>query len=227
MQTQTYLIPKNYIICNTSLIRELGLECAVYLSEILNQCNSEYYTTIDRNAIYDRIYLSIQEQLELDKKLLDLNLIKKQSDTIFVQINQLCDFLDVQTNVQIVNQPIKEKSAKPTKAEKRELVNKNRLKAYVRTTNSELRDAYAKWIDSVFAKQGWMSDAAVIIAQDEVDKYTDRDLDLALEILKIAAINGYRDITWAINYYDKNKSTFALNSKTATDTPITLSDEVF
>ena len=36
-----------------------------------------------------------------------------------------------------------------------------------------------------------------------IDRYTNKDLDLALELLKIATINGLRDINWAINDFEK------------------------
>ena len=72
------------------------------------------------------------------------------------------------------------------------------------TTNVELRDAYYEWIESVLAKKGAMTKAAVIAAQSNVDKFSQRNLDIALKVLEIATINGYRDITWAINNYNKD-----------------------
>ena len=49
-----------------------------------------------------------------------------------------------------------------------------------------------------------MTKAAVIAAQGNIDKFSNRNLDIALKILEIATINGYRDITWAINNYNKD-----------------------
>ena len=39
---------------------------------------------------------------------------------------------------------------------------------------------------------------------DALDKFADHNLDVALGVLKIATINQYRDMNWAINNYTKN-----------------------
>lgn len=76
-----------------------------------------------------------------------------------------------------------------------------------------------------------MTDAAIISAQKTLDDFTKRDLDLALEILNIAAINGWKDIQWAINKYNDMKvNKTNLNNtqtKNINNQPIVLSEEVF
>ena len=52
------------------------------------------------------------------------------------------------------------KTKKKTKAE----AIKDEMKSFVIATNQELREAYFDWIDSVFAKQGWMSKKSVVSA---------------------------------------------------------------
>ena len=79
------------------------------------------------------------------------------------------------------------------------------LKSNIVTSNDELREAYYSWIEGVYAKEGWMTKQAVISGQRALDAYnTTRDLDVALKIIEIAALNGYRDMTWAINTYNKD-----------------------
>ncbi|MGN1153244.1 MAG: hypothetical protein ACI4S3_04380 [Candidatus Gastranaerophilaceae bacterium] len=93
---------------------------------------------------------------------------------------------------------------KPSKRTKEEAMMDN-LKANIVTTNEELRNAYCNWIEGVYAKEGWMTKQAVISGQRTLDAYnTTRDLDVALKIIEIAAVNGYRDISWAINTYNRD-----------------------
>jgi hypothetical protein len=36
-----------------------------------------------------------------------------------------------------------------------------------------------------------------------VDEFSNRNLDVALKLLEIASVHGYRDIQWAINKYNQ------------------------
>ena len=104
------------------------------------------------------------------------------------------------------------------------------------TTNVELRDAYYEWIESVLAKKGAMTKAAVIHAQPTLDNFCNRNLDVALKVLEIASIHGYEDINWAINSYNKEYKVnytmpdAASKPKSSTFVPTTrcrMSDEIF
>ena len=81
----------------------------------------------------------------------------------------------------------------------------NSLKDNVLTTNVELRDAYYEWIESVLTKDGYMTKAAVTNAQIEIDRFSKRNLDVALAILRNAATKGFRDVTWSINNFIKDQ----------------------
>jgi hypothetical protein len=78
---------------------------------------------------------------------------------------------------------------------------KDNLKSNIVTTNVELIEAYSDWIDAVFSKEGWMSKKAVMLGQSTVDEFSGRDLDIALNLLNIAALHGHRDINWSIAKY--------------------------
>ena len=108
---------------------------------------------------------------------------------------------------------------------------KDELKSKIQTTNTELYSAYSDWIDAVYAKQGWMSARSVKVAQQDVDNYSDRNLDVALKIIEIAATRGYREMEWAINAYKKDYEPM-FRMKYARETPVVrsradLGDEVF
>lgn len=115
---------------------------------------------------------------------------------------------------------------KKEKLSKKESVARN-LKSNIVTSNEELREAYSGWIDSVIARQGWMSKEAVIEGQRLIDEFTARDLDIALEVLKVASIGGYRDMNWAINDYKRRPRMAPINTTPNAKVAPQLSDEVF
>ena len=78
------------------------------------------------------------------------------------------------------------------------------LRSNIDTTNTELKQAYEDWIDAVCAKNGWMTKSHVIEAQNVLNNYNkEKDLDLSLAIIKIATLGGYREMSWAIDTFEK------------------------
>ena len=203
----------NYVSYNIQLAHILGLEHAIYLSELI-RVNSKAirkakltngYITIDRDYIFNRTTIKPSRQNELDIDLSKLGIIEVDFNNncmLILHIEVITTLLmdDSEELKSDITKIVKKKSSKKSKDE---AIIEN-LKGNIVTDNVELRQAYFDWIDSVFAKQGWMSKKAVVSAQNEVDKFSNRNLDLALKILEIASISGYRDITWAINAYNKN-----------------------
>ena len=79
------------------------------------------------------------------------------------------------------------------------------LKKLIRTNNPELRDMYCMWIDAVMSKLRWMSELSVRKGQDIVDAFSNYDLDVALDVVEIAALNGYRQMEFAVKRYTETK----------------------
>ena len=70
-------------------------------------------------------------------------------------------------------------------------------------SREEFRDALSGWIESVFARpSGFLSKRAVTIFQNELYDYTHGDLDLALKIIDIATVGGYRNFQWAKDEFE-------------------------
>ena len=102
---------------------------------------------------------------------------------------------------------------------------KKNLKDNITTTNVELYEAYSEWVDSVVSKEGWMSKQAVVMGQSIVDDFSKRNLDTALAVINIAALHGYRDMSWAINKF-KDQYKFK-REISIPNTPISVSSEAF
>lgn len=206
------LSTSNYVSFNVNLAELLGLHAAIYVSELMNindkairkEKMNESSFLLDREYVTKRTTLSANEQLDIEKNLIKLGIIEKPTEDencVILNITTLTTLLmstdeDLISNVKKLTK-IKSKS-KETKAD----AIKKTLKTNIVTTNGELIEAYSDWIDAVYAKQGWMSKKAVVVAQSVVDEFSKRDLDVAIRLINIATIHGYVDMTWAVNRYD-------------------------
>lgn len=234
------LSTNNYVSYNIKLAELLGLHAAIYISELMNINDkairknkiTDNYFKLKRDYITSRTTLDEKEQLEIEKNLLKLGILQKGEDE-----NDLCLNITTLTTIMMsTDEQLIEDVKKVTKSKKRKSKStkaeaiKTNLKVYITTTNDELRTAYENWIDAVYDKDGFMSKVCVTSAQETVDKFSNRNLDVALEILKIASTHCYRDIQWAINVYNKQYTANYRVQPTTRNVPIRnteLSSEVF
>lgn len=211
----------NYASYNIKVAQIFGLHPAIYLNELLNinekavrksKITGESTFTIDRAYIEKRTTLTKAQQLEIDETFKEIGLLKVDES------NQNVMSLDITTLTSIMSEGkefIKElklmtKRISKTRRTKDEII-KEELKNHIQTDNPELYEAYCDWIDAVYAKQGWMSARSVKVAQQDVDNCSNRNLDVALKIIEIAAVRGYREMEWAINVYKQDyEPTFRL-----------------
>lgn len=224
----------NYNMYNIKLANQLGLEVAVYVATITNIYNKathknklidDDYFKVDREYIKGITTLTREQQRDIESKLEQVGILFRKSDgkdVIKIDLNVLASILssdDIKLTSDL-NKIVKKK----TKAD----AIKDELKRCIVSTNAELRDAYAAWIDSVIAKDGWMTKVAVECGQKMIDEFTHRNLDAALDVLTIASINGYRDIEWAINKYkETHKNSLNMQGVQKPKKEVTLASEVF
>ena len=186
------------------------------------------YFTVDRKYIQERTTLDEPTQLSLEENLLSLGILEKtqgNDNDLSLNVTALTSILMSQdeTLLKDISKIVKAKSSpKRTKSQ----VIRDNLKENIVTTNEELREAYSEWIDSVYAKEGWMSKKAVVSAQAVVDEFSQHDLDIALKVVDIAAINGYRDMSWAVNTYKKDYN-IQYHIKPVQTSPVELSPDKF
>lgn len=235
-----------YAQYNVKLAHRIGLHAAIYLGELLNVSRKALqkgklvegnFFRIDREWVEKRTTLNKKEQREIDTTLEDLNIIHLGSnkETLNIDTDALTGLLldDNASLVDKITQPV----IKKKRLTKQEVII-NSLKDHITTDNNELRKAYEEWIDAVCAKQGWMSSASIREGQTLIDNYTNRDLDMALKIINIGSINGWRDLSWAINDFEKkyknsfyksisNPSTTVSNKPSSAKPNNNFSDEVF
>jgi hypothetical protein len=151
-----------------------------------------------------RTTLDESEQIEIEDYLLKLGIVERgdDPDVLSLNISNLTAIMISPDEKLIDKAKKKRRRSSSTKATKDEKIKEN-LKSNLRVQNAELREAYEGWIDTIYDKQGWMSAKCVTVAEKTVDEFSNRNLDVALKLLEIASVHGYRDIQWAINKYNQ------------------------
>lgn len=183
---------------NISLAHSLGLEKSIFISAFIASCNiSDAISQIDKDKIQMLTTFSQKKQETILNSLKELNIFSEKEDNLYLNIDVLSSYLSIDTGSK---QKVKTSIQKRTKSDSI----REELKTFITATNPEMRDCYKDWIDAVYAKQGWMSKKSVQLGQNLIDEYCNHNLDLALSIINIAAINAYRDMQWAINSYEQN-----------------------
>ena len=207
------LSTSNYVSYNIKLAELLGLHASIYISELMNihvkaynkdKLDNEHFRLV-RSYMTARTTIDEAEQLEIEEYLIKLGILEKgeDSDVMSLNINNLTAIM-MSPDEQLIDKAKKKRkratnAAKATKDDKI----KSNLKSNLRVQNPELKEAYEGWIDTIYDKQGWMSVKCVTVAEATVDEFSNRNLDIALKLLEIASVHGYRDIQWAINKYNQ------------------------
>lgn len=202
----------NYGHYNVKLAQVIGLDASVYLCELMNitekatrknKVNGNYFI-LDRAYIQKRTTISESRQAELDDLLIRLGIIEKSNGSdneIFVNISIIIDLMTSPDEALMKEVKIqKSKSVKMTK--KQSIINS--LKSNIVTDNVDLVHAYSEWIDAIYEKDGYMHKTTVVAAQNVIDTFSQRNLDVALKVLEIAVVNGYRDMNYAVTNYKRN-----------------------
>ena len=238
----------NYIMVNKDAIRIFGLNTAVYCSELLNiykkavnkdKLIETNYFKVDRNYIAKQTSISVEDQIKCDLNLIKVNIIevsKDNPDIISFNVETFASILSSE-DVKLldgVSKKVKTVNPKGTKATQRERIIVN-LKESIQCKTYEVLVALRGWIDSVMSDPNkYLSVQQVAIFKDKIDDYCNGNLELALQIVKIATIHQYIDCQWAINTYEKDKkvqASIAASGVRKTEqkqTPVSkLSSEVF
>lgn len=231
----------NYNSYNVSLAKIVGLHPAIYINTLLSinskainkqKLTNDEYFCVDRNYVQSVTTFDVEEQIQIETLLINIGILKKQenqeSNTLFLDVSMLASIMMSENESLVSNiQKVTAAVSKPKRKTKSDAI-KEEMKGFVTATNQELREAYFDWIDSVYAKQGWMSKKSVISAQQVIDEFSHRNLDVALKVIEIAAISGYRDMTWAVNTYKSNYSVqYRVPQNNAKESVVGISNEIF
>lgn len=237
------LSPTEYCQFNRRLAHILGLKESIYLSELMSVCMnsrssdcSVILTSTNVEKIFNRTTLTAEEQKEINKKLLEMGILKRDGQKTVVLPEAITSLVmadneKLEKSIKLFKEKKQTEEKKPSKEE----VIRDNLRSYINYGGCEqLRDAYYDWIDSVMAKDGYMTKTAVQSAQNIINNYPNINLQVALDIINIASVSGWRDMTWAIKSYEQRKTIKSLQKINATYTSVEkqsggveLSEEVY
>ena len=209
----------NSISVNYRTIQIFGLPTAVYLTELINiykkatrknKLVEDGYFKVDRKYVNNVLGLTPEEQIICDLNLIKTSVLKKSSDNpdilkidIKLYLSLLCS--EDMKLYDDVKKQMKVQKPKGTKESQRQQYI-NVLKNSIECSNYELLTALRDWVEGVYARpNGFLSKSSIKIFQDTLNSYTKGDLDLALRVVQIATVQGYRDCQWAINMLEDSE----------------------
>lgn len=233
----------NYVSFNIKVAEVLGLHTAIYVSELINinnkalhknKINEAGYFKVDRKYITSRTTLQSDEQKQIEDKLVEIQILQidpNDRDAFKIDINNLAN-IAISDDVKFLKDvsKITANVKQPKKTKRQSYIEV--LKDCAAHENAELNQAYMDWVDGVYANpKGFLSPKSVKVFKETVDNFAQGNLDLALKIIDIATVNGYRDATWAINVFNRDFAA-EFNRKYRMNPPVAqkkqkLSDEVF
>lgn len=206
------LSQSNYQSFNIKLAHLLGLETSIYLNVLIdinekayrkNKVIDDGFFTVDRNYIQERTTLTKAKQVKIESELNRVGLVELSNDHI-----KIC--LDILTSLVLEeNESIKKDLSNFRKAasskSKGDYILENVKRNIDTSFPMELQKAYADWLDSVYSKLNFINKQTLFNAQKEVDEASNRNLDVALNIINIATANGWKDMRWAVKVYKERQ----------------------
>lgn len=233
---------ENYININISILHTFDLETAVYwavLNSILYQVHKKKkyddsgYFKLDRKYMAEKTGLDAKKQKQIESILesfgiIDIDHTVKTGNKFRVDIRKMLSII-IQDNIQdtleqeikIVKSEPKEKPKKVKLTEEEQIKKKEGivlgLCKYINEPDSDLYNSYKEWITSmVFNKT--ITKLQIETFQNALNTYT-QDKALKLNLLRVAAVNSYKDLEYVLNKYNSlqsiSTSSRTLNQKSA------------
>ena len=233
----------NYVSFNVTAAHNLGLENAIYCSELIsiynkakkkNKLKNEYFT-VDRKYLEYRTTLNHESQLRCDASLRKVGILEFSDDepntlkfnsAVFAQAITSDDALFLKRLSKATNQCNVNKEAKKIKRNSIAKV----LKDSISTDNQLIRKSLERWID-VMMQTNRLTKESVIGFQTTLFKYAGDDVSICLNVLDIAIAQKYSNCIWAIDSFERGNNV-AKNAVRKTNIEVandvsSLSDKVY
>jgi len=209
----------NYLYVNVGAIKILGLNNAIYCSELLKilrkatkkkKIDEKGFFKVDRTYLKSRTSMSFDEQVECESSLSKIKLVeisKESLDTIKFNDKMYMSIIS-QEDTKFLNDIAKKvKSSKSVSKEiKRERIILA-LKNNISITDEEIALALEHWIDVLFINQKtMMTKETVAEFENALVEYCGTDKKKMLRLIEIATAQGWKNCVWAIKVYEQEKS---------------------
>lgn len=195
---------------NVWLAHKIGLNVAIYFSVLLDDyklaleegtVDDEQFFTPNRKFITAKTTFIETDQFNFEECLAKLGFITLSKDKSKCKLN-LTLFIGM------MNAENKEIDTFCT-AIKNTSVNKNEgiligvKKKINKNYPGNVQNALGEWLNTINEKYGYVNKTMISQAQKQLDNFIYSDLNKALEIIEIATVQAYRDMTWAITRYNE------------------------
>lgn len=202
---------ENYVQFNVKTANIFGLHTAIYLQLLLSVFEKaqrknkliDGYVKLDRSYVTSLTTLSANEQMSIDKQLIQSKVIEKLDDNLIkLDVDMYASLIsdDDVARVKKLASSVKTKDEQKV-AKKAKLI--ENLKKHIQCSNTKVYVALSNWIDAIMSIRA-LSAQAVDIFQDKLYEYTKGDADTAVAIINIAIAQCWAECDWAINSYIKN-----------------------
>lgn len=202
---------ENYVQFNVKTANIFGLHTAIYLQLLLSVFEKaqrknkliDGYVKLDRSYVTSLTTLSANEQMSIDKQLIQSKVIEKLDDNLIkLDVDMYASLIsdDDVARVKKLASSVKTKDEQKV-AKKAKLI--ENLKKHIQCSNTKVYVALSNWIDAIMSIRA-LSAQAVDIFQDKLYEYTKGDADMAVAIINIAIAQCWAECDWAINSYIKN-----------------------
>lgn len=201
------LSQSNYQSFNIKLAQLLGLESSIYLSALIDINEKAYrkdkiidgFFIVDRDYVEKRTTLNKTRQSKIESELSRVGILQLSNERIKINLEILTSLV-LEENEDIRKDLSSFRKAATAKSKGDYILNavKNNID---QTLPEELQQAYSNWLDSVYSKFNFINKQTLFNAQVEVNNAANHDLDAAINIINIAAANGWKDMKWAVKVY--------------------------
>ncbi len=217
----------NYIMFNKKLAHTIGLNESIYVNQLLNITGKaiqkevvfeDGYFKLDRKYIYEQTTLTTQQQLEIDSKLMSINLLTKNFESPDLMKLNLELLANITTNENVeLNEKIKESIKRDRSKEKeaKEYYVIQKLCKNIQSGDVKVDDALEGWIKALVMNKGTVILNSTIVEtfKRDVFEYSKGNIDVALAVINKATVYLYRECSWAIKKYESDKSLMRNNVK--------------
>ena len=215
---------------NLEVAKIFGVCTSVFLSCIENeflyqernkQLNENKTISLSRAEIYARTALDDDKQIDVELALKECGVLSVKplqnipnKNYYIINYEQLNNILTANNPADVIGEA---KASQFTFKKRVEPVSKRQthisnLKKKINVKDPVLQNYFIDWVDAVYTNpKGFLSPKAVEIAQNELLTYTGDNQEKQISIMKIAIKGGLRDLSWAIEQYEKDSGTNSIN----------------
>lgn len=230
----------NYLYVNVGAIKILGLNNAIYCSELLriyrkasrkNRIDANGFFKVDRTYLKSRTSLTTSEQIECENNLSKVKLIeisKESLDTIKFDDKMYMSIVS-QEDAKFLTDISKKLKTKKSSADRE--VKKERiitaLKNNITLMDDDIHLALENWIDVMFANpKVVMTKATVAEFENALVDYCKTDKQKTLRLIEIATSQGWKNCLWAIKTYEQEQTISKSTRKRLTSKNVASNDDV-